>query len=924
MNARPTTAALVCLHSLNLSAFGKLLTPLIALISLLLPANPANAQGRGSEFPTATATQRTTEIRIDGRLDEQEWAAATRISGFTAGEPVEGVPPEHQTEVFLLYDESAIYIGARMYDSEPNTIYQQLTRRDELENADYFEVSLDSNLDRRTAYTFRISAAGVQEDLLRFDDTRSDRGWDAVWQSAASIDGEGWTAELRIPLSQLRYTPGAGAQSWGANFSRYRNRNAERSYWALESRIQHGGVSVFGELAGILLPRSTRAVEIRPYALARRHTAPASPGDPFNTGREHASEIGTDLRYGLGATFVLDLAINPDFGQAEVDPTVINLTAYETFFPERRPFFSRDDRLFDFGLSGGSNKLFYSRRIGRAPQGGPPANADFVDMPGETTILGAAKITGRTASGMTLGVLTAVTDAEHGRAHFSEDSETIRFASEPASVYGVLRAQQDMREGASHVGGIFSALHRYLPSDRSLDWLTSNAFNVGVDFEHNWLNRTWALWGFFAGSLIEGSPRSITRYQRSPNHYFQRPDAHYLHLDSTATSMAGAEWRLQFERRSGRHWTGAIWAAQRTAGFEVDDIGYGRASERLDGGARIAYQQITPGRFLRDYRFSASTFHNWRHEALDRPFSWTQWWDRAHKSGRFGLNGNATLLNYWGFDSGLGYSPEFLSDSATRGGPLMLSPASWNWDFGLNSDRRRPLSFSSTISLSGDSEGGTGMSVRGRFNWRPTSATEIGFEPEYSVERDLAQYVATTNDSDYLPTFGPRYLFAELDRRTLALPLRLNLVFSPTLTLQFFAQPLLSSGDYLRYKQLLEAEGFDFDHFEEGRAVEAEGAIRCMDGRTCTHEGRRHLDFHGDGTPLYSFADRDFNIRSLRGNAVLRWEYRPGSTLYAVWQQSRLDEENLGRFHLRSDIGALVDVQPQNTFILKFNYWIGF
>jgi hypothetical protein len=898
----------------------------LAALFALPPAAPAQVlpEGSAGPVPTLEATRREGDIQIDGRLDEAEWLRARPVRGFIAGEPVEGVPAEHDTEVYVLYDDQAIYIGARMHDSEPETIFRQLTRRDNLERAaDYFEISIDSNLDRRTAYTFRISAAGVQEDRLRFDDTSSDGAWDAVWESAAQIDGEGWTAEVRIPLSQLRYSPSAAAQVWGINFARRRNAGAEKSYWALESRVRHGGVSVFGTLEGIRLARATRALELRPYTLARRHTALAAPGDPFFDGSRHELAVGGDIRYGLGSTYVLDLTFNPDFGQVEVDPAVINLTAYETFFPERRPFFSRDDRLFDFGLSGGNNKLFYSRRIGRAPQGRAPAGATFVDLPRETRILGGAKVTGRTPAGLTLGALAAATAGVQGRAVLGQGPGIERFHAEPPAVQGVVRVQQDLREGATLVGGLVSGIRRSLPTDGSLDWLTSEAVNAGVNFEHSWANRSWALWGFLAGSLVQGSPASITRYQRSPNHYYQRPDAHYLEVDTTATSMAGAEWRLQFERRSGRNWTGAIWAAQRTPGFEVDDIGFGRASERLDGGARVSYQEIRPGTVFRNYRLTASTFHNWRHEALDRPFSWSHWWDRSHKAGRFFANANGTFLNYWGINVNAGYGPEYLSDSATRGGPLMLSPASRSLDVRLNTDRRLALSASPQVSFGSDAGGGRSFGVSGSLSWRPTDATEIEIEPSFDFTRDPAQFVTAAPDPAFSPTYGARYVFAEIDRTTLALPMRLNLVFSPTLTLQFFAQPLLSAGDYTTYRQLAAAETFDFLDFTPGTAERTGNVVRCVGGTTCVEGSRRYLDFGAASRDPISFADRDFNVRSLRGNSVLRWEYRPGSILYLVWQQSRLDEENVGGFGVGRDARALFETRPENTLILKVSYWLG-
>jgi hypothetical protein len=902
---------LVCLLILSFSATS--LTPLAAQTS-----------ATRAESLRIDATRRSADLRLDGRLDDEDWARATPIRGFVTSEPVEGMTPGEDTEVRVLFDEGAVYIGARMYDRRPETIFRQLTRRgDHGRAADYFEVSLDSNRDRRTGYMFRVSPAGVQDDAYRYDDTRIDRSWDGVWESAASIDADGWTAEIRIPLSQLRFEPTDDPQSWGVNFARRRNSANEKSFWSLESAAQHGGVSVHGTLSGLVLPSAPRALELRPYTLARQHMAPTEPGNPFFNGSSTGFSAGGDIRYGLGSTFVLEVALNPDFGQVEVDPAVINLSAFETFFPEQRPFFSGDDRIFDFGLSGGSNRLFYSRRVGRAPQGRAPAGAAFVDMPGETTILGAAKVTGRTAGGLTLGALAARTEAEHGQALLADGSTFSRFPAEPGSTYAVLRAQQDVRDGSSVIGGIVTMVRRDLPADGTFDWLASEAYSAGVNFEHSWANRGWALSGFLAGSHIVGEPEAMIRVQRSPNHYYQRPDALNLSVDSTRTSMSGAEWRLEMERRSGRHWTGAIWAAQRTPGFEVDDGGFGLASERLDGGARINYQQLRPGRLLLNYRLGAFTVHNWRHEALDRPFSWSQWWDRAHKAGVFITNSNFTFVNNWGLNASVGYSPRLFSDSGTRGGPLMVRPQTWSFNVAMNNDRRSNFYVRPGVNFSRGPEGNSSLNTSVSFSMRPTSATEIEIQPSYEKQRDPAQYVTAVADPSYLPTFGARYVFAELDRRTLSLPTRLNLIFSPTLSLQLFAQPLLSSGDFLSYRQLTRSESYDFDRLDEGIAVGTGSALRCEGGRSCAARGRRYLDLTGDGRTDVSFADRDFNIRSLRGNAVARWEYRPGSTLFVVWQQSRRENLNDGSFQFSRDSRALFQAPAQNTLIVKLTYWLG-
>ncbi|HEX7241402.1 MAG TPA: DUF5916 domain-containing protein [Longimicrobiaceae bacterium] len=873
-----------------------------------------------SQGSAAVAAERTSPVRIDGGLDDAAWRAAVPVGGFVQAEPVEGAPVDQPTEVRILFDEEAVYIGARMYDASPATIARQLVRRDEVGQYDYFEVSLDPDLDRRTGYRFRVTAAGVQIDDYLFDDVREDRSWDAVWQSGVRRDDQGWTAEMRIPLSQIRFQPSASPQEWGVNFGRRRLASNELSFFALESRRQHGRVSVFRTLSGLVLPHGVRRIEARPYTLARSLAGPTEPGNPFFDGREESAGAGLDLRYGIGSTFTLDATFNPDFGQVEVDPAVINLSAFETIYPERRPFFVEDARIFDFkNISG--NSLFYSRRIGRQPQRSNVPGATFVNAADETSILGAAKLTGRTSRGLSLGVLAAVTGREEAEAYFAEGDSMAIFLAEPRSGYGVVRALQELRGGRTVVGGIATLMRRNLPSDGSFDFLPSSAMSAGVNFEHTWNDRAWALWGFLAGSQVRGSEEALVRLQHSPTHYFQRPDAYRLQVDSSANSMTGAEWGLRLDRRSGR-WTGALWAAQRSPGFEVNDLGEVGEGERLDGGARLTFRDITPGKLFRDYSVGFTTFHNFRQEILRDPVSWSEW-GRAHSEGMFGLTGSATLLNYRGLNATLQYDPENFDSEVARGGPLMLDPAAWVFNLRGNTDRRDKLSFEPSFGVDNGGAFGWGWKSGMKVSYRPSSRVQIEAEPSYQSQPDAAQYVATTGNVGYAPTYGPRYLFADLDRRTFSLPTRLNVTFSRSLTLQLFAQPLLSVGDFTVYKQLARAESFDFDRFEEGVAATGLGAVSCVGGRTCRSGNQRLVDFDGDGGTDFSFREKDFRVRSLRGNAVLRWEYRPGSTLFFVWQQRRSYQDlEANTFRLGGEALDLLTDRPTNVFIIKANYWL--
>ena len=885
----------------------------------------AQGEQQSPGFPLARVAPRNGEIHVDGRLDEPDWGQAPSTTTFVQREPVEGASAETRTEVWVLFDADAVYVGVMMHEDEPSRIGDQLVRRDEFGQYDFFEVSLDPVNDRRTGYQFRISAAGVQGDTYLYDDTDEDESWDAVWGSAVHRDQRGWSAELRIPLSQLRYRAADTAQVWGVNFTRRRLASNEITDFALQSRVRHGRVSVFGQLAGLRLPAAARRVELRPYAVASAQLAPADAGDPFFDGSKVSPRTGLDLRYGLGTTFSLDGTISPDFGQVEVDPAVINLTAFETFFPERRPFFVEDARVFDFTLSGQANRLFYSRRVGREPRGDAPPWSEFADVPTQTTILGAAKLTGRTAGGLSVGALAALTGREQGRAFERSTDRLESFTAEPRGLQAVARVRQDLRDGATQFGSIVTALRRDLPADGSFDFLTRDAYSAGLDFEHNWGGedaRNWAIWGFAAGSLVQGSPTALLRVQRASNHYFQRPNATRVSLDPTRTAMTGRDWRLQFERRSAEHWTGAVWLAEISPGFEINDLGFSTAGERLDGGARLAYQQIRPGRVLRSYDLELSTFHNFRHEALDDALSWASW-RRAHKAGQFSFEAGFEFLNYWELDLESAVRPRMMSDVATRGGPLMITPSVASFSTRLSTDRRRSVTWEPSVDVEVWGEGGGSREAQLEVTVRPSPSWEVELSPAYSYEHAPAQYVTQTTDPSFAPTFGGRYLFGELKRHEVSMDTRVNMTLSPRLTFQLYAQPLLSSGDYVAYKQLARPESFDFDVFEEGQAATTSVEVTCVGGRTCVSDGERYVDFDADGTTDLSFEEADFTVRSLRVNAVLRWEYRPGSALYLVWQQGREVEDGVGRLNVGRDLRTLWNAETENVFIVKLSYWLG-
>jgi Domain of unknown function (DUF5916)/Carbohydrate family 9 binding domain-like len=855
--------------------------------------------------PELNASATLGPMTIDGVLDEPDWHRAQVFKGFTEREPVEGDPAEFDTEVRVLFGDDAMWIGARMWDDDPQAIEARLTRRDNYGTFDAFTVMVDPNLDGLTGYSFRVSAANVQSDMYIYDDDNQDGAWDAVWSSAVTIDAQGWVAELRIPLSQIRYEASDEPQTWGINFVRTRVASNEESDYSLVSRLRRGLVSQMGRIDGLLLTHPARRIEVVPYVVSSLHRGPATPGNPFFDGTATQSRVGADVSYGLGAAFTLDATIDPDFGQVEADPAVINLSAFETFFPERRPFFVEDARIFDFSLSGGQNQLFYSRRVGRAPHGSAPSTAQFSDVPSNATILGAAKLTGRTSSGVSIGALGAVTAAEQGRALYGDGTQG-DFLVEPRSEYGTATAVKDFGGGASYVGVLGTAMHRELPSDGSFDYLSSSAFSGGVRFQHQWSDRTWSVFGYLAGSYVRGSPEAITDIQTSSIHYFQRPDATRFSVDSTATSIGGRDWRLTLAKQNGTHWTGSVWAAEVSSGFEVNDVGFSTRTEVLDGGAQLNYREIRPGTVFRSYYIGLRSIANFSHEALDHPWSRDSW-HNAQTGGNYNLNVNGQFLNYWNGGLGFGYAPSTRNRRATRGGPVMASPGAVNLNMNIGTDDRKRVSlgvFVGTRNELGTNAGGRNVGLNLRF--QPSDNLRISLNPSFGKFRSSDQYVTATATLPYAPTYGTRYLFADLVQRELEMSTRVDWTFSPTLSLQLYAQSLVSSADYVTYKQLA-----------------APGTFEFIDLAPTNVDGVENVDFNGDGTVDYTFSNRDFNVRSLIGNVVLRWEYRPGSTVFLVWQRTQSDHASVGDFELGRDARALIRAPSDDRFILKVNYWLG-
>jgi hypothetical protein len=887
---------------LLLTLAGAALAPSAHAQEQATPARAEAAAGGGTlsahlaAAPLLHTVRLTGSIQLDGRLDEVEWRTVTPATQFIQTEPHDGEPGTERTEVYILHDSDALYIGARLYDSSGG-VRSRLGRRDsQLADSDWFYVMLDSHHDHVSAYQFSVNPAGVKRD----ERTGGDTSWDAVWDVATRVDAEGWTVEMRIPFSQLRFGS-ADEQTWGLQLSRRVNRKQEVTVLSHTPKGQPGGVPRYAHLTGLRELRAGRPFELQPYLMTRAEYTQVAAGNPYRDGSDYGAGAGLDVKYRVTSSLTVDATLNPDFGQVEQDPAVVNLSAFETSLSERRLFFIEGRDVFAFGNTGGFDQrgLFYSRRIGRSPQGGLPAGVAFADRPDAATILGAAKLSGRTAGGLSIGLLAAATDEESASwlKHDGTRGETV---VEPRSTYLVSRLRQDLHGGDTKIGGIATFMHRQLGDEPLRDVLRSSALAGGLDFDHRFLGRTWSVEGYATFSHVLGSTGSLLRTQLASSRYFARPDARRLDLDSTRTSLTGYSARFEVGKRAGDHWRGEASVSTVSPGYEVNDAGFQTTVDRITGNANITYVENRRGTLFRNWRvtLSGTTDRNYDGDLL---------------TARSSLNLNGQLINYWGGSLNFIRSIDTWDDRLTRGGPVTRDVGGYHVSGNISSDSRSTVSGRINSSYSRNRAGGWNNGNSINVNLRPADWWTVSAGPRIDRSRSMAQYITSVAAPDMTATYGRRYLFSQLSQTTLSVETRLNVNFSPDLSFELFAQPFVSSGDFSEPAQLRAARTYEFDVF--GRDV---GTLAYdADDRIYT------IDPDGAGpASAFRVADRDFTNYSLRGNAVLRWEWQPGSTLFLVWQQRRSGTVEDGSFEFGRDTRAIFGERADNTLVMKVNYWL--
>jgi Domain of unknown function (DUF5916) len=872
------------------------LTETIVLVIFLLLFQ-AFVQGDAPQI-SVKAVRLDSPVVIDGILSEPFWKDENAVTTFTQSDPVEGASPSERTVVDVGFDDQAIYIGARMYDSQPPLIEARLARKDVEVTSDRFIFFIDSYHDRRTGFYFGLNAAGTQYDGTLMNDTWDDNSWDGVWEGKAKMDEKGWTAEMRVPYSQLRFEKG-DEYSWGVNFKRHIARKNEDVYLVYKPKDGTGFVSRFPDISGIENIAPPRRLTIVPYVSSLAEFSNPESLDPFHDGSGYDFGAGADIKMGLGTNLTLDATVNPDFGQVEVDPAVINLSDVETFYPEKRPFFVEGSNIFNFGEGGATNywgfnwsnpQFFYSRRIGRAPQGSVPDDADYSQVPIGTSILGAAKLTGKLGGTWNVGMLNAFTAQEN--ALVDQAGLIQEITVEPMAYYGVYRLQKEISEGRQGLGMMSTLATRKFNEELARDEFNSASFALGMD---GWTflddNKTWVITGWAGVSHITGNETRISDVQQDPRHYLQRPDADHVSFDPTATSLTGFAGRVLLNKEKGNFFVNsAIGWVNPT--FDVNDLGFQFRGDQINGHFVAGYKWTEAGSFTRMIELGGAGFHT-----LD--FGGTTIW-----SGLFHY-GYVQFLNYYSIDYNLAYNPETTSDTRTRGGPQMLTPPGYEFNLFVNSDSRKPWVYSvGAYGYTSDSWWNRGLNLT--LEWKPASNVSISAGPNFEVSREEAQYIDTFEDPYAIHTYNSRYVFSRLDQKTISANLRLNWTFSPRLSLQLYAQPLISSGKYTDFKELAQPGSFDFSHYGAGTPVDG---VYTFDP-----------DGAGPAQPL-SFDDPNFNVTSLRGNAILRWEYRPGSTIYFVWTQIKEDEENFGDFQFTHSLNRLWKADTDNVFLIKFSYY---
>jgi hypothetical protein len=897
----------------------RIISTLLALPTLAAAQTVTNTSQAGHTIavPVAMAAHRDGPVVLDAKLDETAWKSATAVTAFRQTDPNEGQPATERTDVRFLFDDEALYVGAKMYDSHgASGVTTRLVRRDGQFDSDMFELVIDGYHDHLSRAFFDLNPSGSKSDYIGIGTSCCDNSWDPVWEAATSIDSDGWTAEIRIPYSQLRFSRNP-EQTWGLQIRRFIKRTNEQDQWSWWGKTESGGPSRFGHLSGLHIPHSPGGLELLPYVVSKSSTIARPAGDTFYTRGRPSIRAGLDHKDRLTSNLTRDATINPDFGQVEVDPAVLNLSQFETFFPEKRPFFIEGSQVFDFGSFGCnfcSNiegmSAFYSRRIGRAPTGSSLATDTnpYSDVPDATTILGAAKITGRTASGYTVGLMNAVTGDANARIQTPGGQRETQLV-EPLADYYIGRLKRDYLNGNLVIGGVASGVTRRL-DDSFEPRLARHAEMYGNDVFYTWHDRMFVFQGSAAVTDVAGDPRAILLRQQSSARYFQRPDrgagsGGFLSnaLDSNATALRGIGAYARVAKQTG-NWFGELQGSTRSPGYETNDYAFQRNADYTMLIGNVGRNWTKPTRWYRNLTVlgGAQTQNNYEGDLTQR---------QVH------LFASEQTPQFWNISTFYIGRPAMIDDRALRGGPAIGVPAVGFYSLDVSTDSRMKVVGSFGGNRGWSTLGGPDVNVYANATYRPAPNVSFSFGPSYFDGHSYAQYVTAQEDNTATSFYGSRYVVSNLDQRTLGLDTRAAVTFSPRMTLELYVQPFFASGHYFNFKEY--AAPRSTETLIYGRDIGTIGLTPATDTTPAFYT----VDPDASGpAAAFTFDNPDFTQRSLRGNAVFRWEYRPGSVLYVAWTQSRFADDVFGNLNLRRDQRALWATQPDNIFLVKASWWL--
>ncbi|MBT8266520.1 MAG: carbohydrate binding family 9 domain-containing protein [Bacteroidia bacterium] len=831
-------------------------------------------------------------IDLDGIINDAAWDAVEWAGDFIEWRPDENTAPSQDTKFKIVYDDKFLYVGIRAFDKAPDSIVKRLGRRDSFDG-DWVEINIDSYHDLRTGFSFTASAMGVKGDeFISNNGNNWDGSWNPIWYLKSQIDEQGWSCEMKIPLSQLRFNKDQN-QVWGIQVQRRFFRKEERSLWQRVPQDAPGWVSEMGELHGLVGLTPQKQLEIQPFTVLQYDTFPVEEGNPFRDGSDFTLNGGLDAKIGVTNDLTLDLTINPDFGQVDADPAAITLDGFEIFFQERRPFFVENKNIFDYRFANGQDNLFFSRRIGRSPQGFPSTSAgDYVDQPQNTTILGAAKFSGKTKNGWSIGILESLTSKEY--AEIDTNGDRRDEIVEPLTNYFVSRFQKDLNERNTFIGGIFTATNR-LDMPESLEFLREAAYTGGLDFKHQWKERKFYAEGNLVLSHVTGSEEAIEVTQRSLTHLFQRVDAGHVEVDPTRTSLTGTGGKIEAGKQGGGNWrynAGFIW---RSPELELNDIGFLRQADEIRQFANVRWRTTKATGKFRQIAAGLFQFSTYDYEGN---FNRIQ----------YEFNFNANLLSNWWFDFGAAHKPRIYTNTILQGGPRWrFSQENFMYSF-VGTDQRKKLRSSLGFVYSQAKQNNFSfLSIQGDVTYQPTDALRISISPELNRNPNKTQYVTQT---DFNGT--PRYILGTIDNDSFSAAIRLNYTINPNLTVQYYGQPFIFRATYNDFKYVTNPIANDLnDRFYQYGNNEI-----SFD----ENSGAYLIDEDGDSVTDYAFGNPDFSFVQFRSNLVVRWEYIPGSELFFVWSQgvTGLVDTDLG---LLSGLeNGIFNKQPENIFLIKATY----